>query len=452
MKRHRFTPAPCSRRRRRRAWLLAAVLLAVAALAAPATCAQTSSVDWRDRGAGVTAPGAAEGEPAVGPFQPYPDAAGAAPEAAAGVDVRELFESSLEAQLQELDTSQLEQFMQQLDDDLRRHMPSLDLRRLVRPQEGGVQFDPRQFIAELGRYLVREVVFQSRLLGQLLLLAVLCSLLQNAGKAFGNRGAAEVAHLITFLVVMYLALQSFRLALDIGQETVDLMVSFMFALLPVLATLLAAVGALSSATIFHPLLITVVTLVAGTIERVVFPLLFFTAVLAIASNLAQGFPLTRMAQLARQAAIAVLSLLFTVFLGVMAVRGALAPVADGVALRTAKFLTGTFVPVIGGMFADAVEVVAGGSVLIKNAVGAFGLMAIAVMAAFPLMKIFSLVVIYRLVTALVQPISDARIVDALGALADTLTMLMAAVATVALMFFIGVTVVVGVGNLAVMLR
>lgn len=368
------------------------------------------------------------------------------------MDARELFESSLEAQLQELDISQLEQFMQQLDHDLRRHMPSLDLQRLIRSQEEGVSFHPRRFLAELGRYLLREVVFHSRLLGQLLLLAVLCALLQNAGKAFGNHGAAEVAYLITFLVVMYLALQSFRLALQIGQETVDLMVSFMFALLPVLATLLAAVGALSSAALFHPLLITVVTMVAGAIERVVFPLLFLTAVLGIASHLARGFPLSRMAQLARQAGVAILSLLFTVFLGVMAVRGALAPVADGVALRTAKFLTGTFVPIIGGMFADAVEVVAGGSVLIKNAVGAFGLMVIAVLAAFPLMKILSLVVIYRVVTALVQPISDPRIVDSLGELADTLTMLMASVATVALMFFVGVTVVIGVGNLAVMLR
>ncbi len=126
--------------------------------------------------------------------------------------------------------------------------------------------------------------------------------------------------------------------------------------------------------------------------------------------------------------------------------------ADGVALRTSKFLAGAVIPVVGGMMADAMEVVMGGSLLIKNAIGVFGMATLLVMLAFPLLKIFALVIIYRVATALVEPISDARLVDALGAMANTLTLVMAAVATAALMFFIVITVVVGVGNLAAVVR
>src|SRR5690606_17428755 len=162
----------------------------------------------------------------------------------------------------------------------------------------------------------------------------------NIGRAFGGGGAAEVAYLTTFIIVMFLGLRSFHGALELGRETVRTMTSFMFALLPLLSTLLAAAGALTSAAVFHPLLITVVTFVAGLIEGVVFPLLFFTAVLAVASNMVEGFPFSRLAHLARHAGIVVLGLSLTVFLGIMVVRGALAPIADGVALRAAKFLTG----------------------------------------------------------------------------------------------------------------
>lgn len=361
-------------------------------------------------------------------------------------------DDSLEEQIRQLDTSALEAFIAGLDEDLRRYMPTLDVRRLIRGDDDTVSLDPRRFLGGLAQYMMREVIFQSRLLGQLVVLAVLCALLQNVGKAFGGGGAAEVAYLTTFIIVMYLGLRSFHGALELGRETVRTMTSFMFALLPVLSTLLAAAGALTSAAVFHPLLITVVTFVAGLIETVVFPLLFFTAVFVVAANLVHGFPLSRLAALAKQASGVVLSLALTAFLGVMVVRGALAPVADGVALRAAKFLTGTFVPVVGKLLSDAVEIVAGGALLIKNAIGAFGLMAIMVLAAFPLVKILSIVLIYRLVTAIVQPISDVRLVDSLEGLADALTMVLVAVASVALMFFLGVTVVIGVGHVAMMMR
>ena len=45
-------------------------------------------------------------------------------------------------------------------------------------------------------------------------------------------------------------------------------------------------------------------------------------------------------------------------------------------MRTAKFLSGTFIPVVGGMFADAVEVVIGSALILKNAVGLLGVLAI----------------------------------------------------------------------------
>src|SRR5690606_40538828 len=92
------------------------------------------------------------------------------------------------------------------------------------------------------------------------------------------------------------------------------------------------------------------------------------------------------------------------------------------------------------------------SLLIKNAIGVFGMATLLILLAFPLLKIFALVVIYRVATVLVEPISDARLVDALGTMAHTLMLVMAAVATAALMFFIVITVVVGIGNLAAVVR
>lgn len=357
----------------------------------------------------------------------------------------------VEEQLLRLDTRDLDAFLEGLDEEIRRQLPVRSVRDLVLDPEGGLELDPLAFARNLLGYLAGEVVVQSRLLAQLVVVAVLCALLQNFAGSL-SRAATDVGFVVTYMVVVFLGLQSFSIASGIGRETLAGMSSFMYALMPLLATMLAAVGALTSAALFHPLLITAVTLVATGIERVVFPMLLLAAVVGVVGRLASEFPLSRLAALFRQGAVTALGFGFTIFLGVMVIRGAIAPVADGVALRATKFLAGAFIPVVGGMMADAVEVVVGGSLLIKNALGVLGMVTLLVMVAFPLMKILALVLIYRLATALVQPISDPRLTDALGTMADTLTVLMVAVATAALMFFVAILVVVGIGNLAVVVR
>ncbi|NLM95482.1 MAG: stage III sporulation protein AE [Firmicutes bacterium] len=354
----------------------------------------------------------------------------------------------IEEQLSELDLAGIRAFLADLEPEVRELLPPFDVRRIVR---GEGFADLGEIMLALLRYLWGEVFLQTRLMGQLIVLVVLCSLLQNLQRGL-PAGASELAFAVCMAVLTVLALQSFHSAAQVGSRTIDSMVSFMQALLPTMATLLVAVGAVSSAAIFSPLLLAVTTTVGTLVEGIIFPLIFVAAVLGVAGNFSAEFPLSRLAGLVRTGCIALLGVVFSLFLGVMVVRGAIAPVADGAALRTAKFLTGTFVPVIGGMFADAVEVVVGGSLLIKNTIGALGLAAVGLTAAFPMMKIASAIILYRLVAAMVQPISEPRLTQALGSMADSLTLLFVAVGTVALMFFVAITMIIGIGNLAAFAR
>lgn len=110
------------------------------------------------------------------------------------------------------------------------------------------------------------------------------------------------------------------------------------------------------------------------------------------------------------------------------------------------------VPVLGNTFAQALDVAVGGSLLIKNALGMFGLCVILIIVAFPLVKIVALLLIFRVVTALVEPISDARLVSAMTSCGNVLAIVFVAVMTVALMFFLTITVMVGMGNLTAIIR
>lgn len=89
----------------------------------------------------------------------------------------------------------------------------------------------------------------------------------------------------------------------------------------------------------------------------------------------------------------------------MTIQGMTAATIDGVSIRTAKFAVDSFIPVVGGFLSDAVETIVGCSLLIKNAVGAFGLISLFSIIAFPALKVISLVLIYKVCAAVIEPVA-----------------------------------------------
>jgi stage III sporulation protein AE len=127
-------------------------------------------------------------------------------------------------------------------------------------------------------------------------------------------------------------------------------------------------------------------------------------------------------------------------------------VADGVTIRTAKYLTGNFVPVVGRLFSDASETVIGASLLVKNAVGLSGVVIIVFLCAFPAMKIMALALIYNVSAAVMQPLGSNPIIQCLQTIGKSLIYVFAAVAAVGFMFFLAVTIIIAAGNVSVMMR
>jgi stage III sporulation protein AE len=159
-----------------------------------------------------------------------------------------------------------------------------------------------------------------------------------------------------------------------------------------------------------------------------------------------------LAGLFRDGSVLLLGLFLTVFTGILAVQGVAGAVTDGVGLRTAKYLTGAFVPVVGSILSDAVEAVVGCSLFIKNAVGILGVLAIFFLCAIPVVKILAAAMVYRLAGAILQPIGARELSDSLHLLGNHLFLVFAVVAAVGIMFFMALGIIVGLGNLVVMLR
>ena len=124
-------------------------------------------------------------------------------------------------------------------------------------------------------------------------------------------------------------------------------------------------------------------------------------------------------------------------------------VADGVTLRAARFITGNFLPLVGGRL----RIVLNWPrvfLLLKNALGAWSRAAVIICS--PGLEILAVSLIYQLAAALIQPLNQERLADSLQEIGGTIMVVFAAVAVTAMMVFFGLSVLVGLGNIMAMIR
>lgn len=356
-------------------------------------------------------------------------------------------------QTEQLPTEQVEKYWEQLMKDYGGFFPegrTPSLMEMLLP--GGDGFSFKGIMSGLGKYLWHEVLYNGKLLVTIIMLSIMSLILENLQTAFEKGTVSRVAYTICYMVVLVIAVNSFSVAIGYAKDAITGMIDFMMAMLPLLFALMASMGNVVTVSVAHPLVIFMVHTVGTLIRTIVFPLLFFSALLHLVSSLSVKYKLTQLGNLLRGIAMGFLGVMLTVFLGVISVQGITSSVTDGVTIRTAKYVTGNFVPVVGKMFADATDTVISASLLVKNSIGLAGVIIILFLCAFPAIKILTLALIYNLAAAVMQPLGDTPITTCLQAIGKTLLYVFAALAAVSMMFFLAITILLTAGNITVMMR
>lgn len=356
---------------------------------------------------------------------------------------------------QQVSSMQLDEIIQYWDSISREYggfLPESQKGTFLEFVKGEKDFSIKGYMLGLLKFMFHELAVHGKLLGTLILLTVFSMLLQSIQNAFDQSAISKVAYGIIYMVLIILALNSFHVAISYATEAIDNMLSFMIALIPLLLALMATVGSIASVAFFHPVILFLVNTSGLLIKNFVLPLLFLSALLSIVSTMSEHHKVTQLAKLLRNVSMGALAFFFTVFLGVMSVQGATAAVADGITIKTAKFITGNFIPVVGRMFTDATDTVMSASILLKNSVGIIGALLLLLLAIFPAIKVLILAFIYSMAAALLQPLGGGPIVESLGIIGKSVMFIFAALMTVSIMFFLAITIIIAAGNVTLMVR
>ncbi|EHL73649.1 stage III sporulation protein AE [Bacillus smithii] len=358
----------------------------------------------------------------------------------------------VQTQLENLGVDELMQYWKEVVNEYGGYLPESQTGSLMDYLKGEKQFSIQAWFSAIVKFSIQEVLKSGKLLGSLIVLTVLCALLQSLQNAFEQGTVSKVAYAVVFMVLIVIALNSFHIAIQYSKESIERMTHFSLAFIPLLLALIAASGGAVSAAFFHPVMIFLMNTSGLFIQNIVFPLLFLSVVVSMVSLFSKEYKATQLASLLRNWSIGLLGILMAVFLGVVSVQGTATAVTDGLAVRTAKFVTGNFVPVIGRMLTETADTVISASVLLKNTVGIAGMAIILIIAAFPAVKILLIALIYKVAAAVLQPIGAGPVITCLDIMSKSILYVFAALAIVSIMFFLCITIIVTAGNITMMMR
>ena len=348
--------------------------------------------------------------------------------------------------LQQLDTDEMDRFQQEVREELgiQNHFMTTRewLGNFVRGDwnlEGGSLWEQ---IKQCWFRMLRQNI---HLLGKIIILSVISALLVQVENSL-QAHTAKFAGIACHMSIALAAVLSFQQAWEMGSQAAGRMADFMNAMLPPMMVLTAGLGNVTSSAVMFPVLMTTTTAVADGIRVVVLPLAAFSIVLHIVNQLAEGIRVEKLAQFFSQAAQLSLGFIMTAFVGFITARTLYASTLDKVLLRTGKFVTDNTIPVVGKMLSDTLEVAAGYVMVLKNALGIYGVLILLGLLAVPFMQIVLLAVLYRLGAALVEPLGDEKTAALLDKIGGSIWFLAAALASVSLVFFMMIALIVGLTN------
>lgn len=368
-------------------------------------------------------------------------------------DIREQMRLAIDRQLQELNVERWDEFIEKFEEQGNPVFQGSNARELIKKMvTGQFDFNLKDFWIHITRIFYKELTANLSLIAKIIVLAVVCGILKNMQDSFQSVSAAEVAYFACYMVVVLIVIHSIMSAVEIGRQAVDSMATFTQSFFPVLLALLVSIGGITSSALLKPTVGLLVGFMGMVLEHFMFPLILASVVIIMINHIGDKVQLNRLSSLLKNICEWALGLIFTVFVGVLIVQGAMAASIDGISIRTAKFAIDTFVPVVGKMFAQAVDMVVGCSLLIKNAVGILGLLVIASICLYPVLKILGVMAIYKLASAVLEPVTDKRITDCLNDIGNMMIIIAVTVAGMAIVFFLAITLVIGVGNATTMMR
>ena len=296
--------------------------------------------------------------------------------------------------------------------------------------------------------LFEEVKSSLKIATIIIVLALLSSVLKSLDNSFSSGAVSQIITYIIFITMVSLTLVGFKDVLEICNSTIDSTVGLMQLIMPVLITLLVLIGFPVTSTVLNPIFIGGVTFINIIFKKFLFTSIAIAFAILVINNLSKSIKLNKLSSFIKQINLVVIGAMFTIYLGLVSMQGLYVKNIDNFAVKTTKYAIGNFIPVVGNFVSDSVDMLLSSSQLIKGVFGGIGLVLLVGICLLPIIKILSIILVYKASAIVVEPIGEDSISGFLNEVANLMIIMLACIIAITIMFFVTVAILTSISVVA----
>ncbi len=287
----------------------------------------------------------------------------------------------------------------------------------------------------IGSAILKEVKLELKTAVDILIVLVLIGIIKCLELEKGNLD--KVISILSFLILTSIILKNYTNILMIFKNTIANITNITEIISPIILGILIATGEVVTSGIIGPSIMFLTSLVGVIVNYVVLPLLNLSLVFRIITSISESVNLDKLGGFLSSSAMWIISIAFTIVLGVLGLETSVSTSVDEITVKTAQAAISNLVPVVGKFVSDSTEIVMGASEVIGKAVGVIGILVIFIVLLLPAIKMLLIGAIYSFVEGVGETlVKDNKISGIIGMFAKQYTKL------AGIMIGIGVTFVI----------
>ena len=271
---------------------------------------------------------------------------------------------------------------------------------------------------EIGQWMtgaVLQEIFSSKIfIGELAGILLFASVFSNISSAFQSYGVSDSGFLISYFLVFSIIFTNFTVMIAMFKDTVVLLSSFLKVLLPVYTLAVSLSGNLSTGIVFYEYFMIVVLFLNWIFLNVFLPLLQYYFLLELISHFSQKQNISKLCEGFYFLLAKGIQVIFFLLFGFHLLETMIAPSFDSAKNSILNKMIG-LIPGAGSIVQSVAGTAIGSSLVIKNAVGAAGILFLLIFLLLPLVKLFIYIFLYFLLSVVLEPIADERFILCINA-------------------------------------
>jgi len=267
-------------------------------------------------------------------------------------------------------------------------------------------------------------------------ISLLGNMLQGLKPVTNGKSISNIINFVTYGIIVVLVLSIVVRMINITSETLFTIKAQMDAIFPILLTFLTAIGGSVSASVYQPAMALLTGMIINIFTYILLPIFIFSVAMSIVSNLSNNIKLDKFTNFFNSTFKWITGLIFTIFTAFVSIQGLTAGSVDGISMRTMKYALKSYIPMLGGYISDGMGLVLASSNLIKNAVGASGLLMLLATVISPLLELILFMLALKLIAGIIEPLGNRQIANFVSMLSKSVVLLIVIIIGVSFIYFI----------------